>query len=574
MRVMTVLSPVLALLFLPGLASAQNFFFSTPGASAGAASQFYYDYAPVGELIPPLRLTEEDFKQGFHKTFEFPNFPEDQRREGEFRRGTLSLTYTPGYVAPIRAVLSVSETHLYYENVDGKRVFLTVSIDWSGDLEPSDDDPEGKFPAQSFNFTGDAPGVHCLCPYCEQLPRPGLVVDLFLMERGVDGKLYRIPYVGINTFEACTCDEDEAAHEPGHPGIDLRLGPEPESPEDTEEKPLTLQGCTDLLKGGQGQLTAVAKSGAGTYTWSSNSSSVLSVSGSGDSASVSGKSPGRTEVRVEYETEDGETIEAEKAGSVVELRSVAAVPQIPLIDENGKELPPIQVSVVQDPPDGDLLTFAVADAGVATVLNLGSVLQIQGIREGTTTAQAQTVCGEKTGPVLNLEVVRCDETTVEKLRAKQRMIKARLDQGRKHMAEVTSNEEFNRADKEGPDEIADAAIKAAELISTTMGVAGGASTAVKVSKGAENADKVWGALNIMRDLATGIADGDLAKIDSAILDAHIQVAELTLLGAAKTAASAASAWSKLGLYPGDRHRRGRPHQGNPGCDGGILPPTG
>jgi hypothetical protein len=167
----------------------------------------------------------------------------------------------------------------------------------------------------------------------------------------------------------------------------------------------------------------------------------LSVSGSGSSASVSAKSPGRTTVRVEHETKDGETIEAEKSGSVVELLSVSAVPQIALTDENDNELPSTLVSLVQDPPDGDLLPFAVADPAIATVFNTGSVLQIQGLREGNTTAQAKTLCDVMTGPVIKLEVIRCDKKKIDELTEALKEAEQKLDQNRKRQDETARDSE-------------------------------------------------------------------------------------------------------------------------------------
>ena len=491
------------------------------------------------ELIPPLRLVEEDFKKGFSRTYQFPRdcWPAISGRDR--CEGTISLSYAPGKIPDaVHAVINFRYVYYCYNcGKDGRDTGpYYYSINLSGNLEPVDDDPEGKFPAMSYSWFGDGSAIiRNNDPESRIVPESEKArVDIHLMQ-DIGGTIYRTTYAwfrfGIN-----------AGGNLWH--FENMFGP-PSSEATEEEKSLTLEGCTHLLKGGKGQLTAKAKSEGGKYKWSTDSGSVLSVSGSGSSASVSAKSTGRSVVRVEYETKDGETIEAEKAGSVVELRSVAAVPQIPLIDENGKELPPIQVSVVQDPSDGDLLTFAVADPGVATVLNLGSVLQIQGIREGTTTAQAQTACGEKTGPVLSLEVVRCDEQTVQKLRDELRMMKSRLDSNLKQRTEITADDEFDRAAREGPDEIKDVAKSTAELISTTMGVAGKVGKAVQVSKGAEKADNIWSLFNTMNTFATGMAEGDMEKVSDATLDATIQLLDLTLAGAAKTAYAAGSASRKL-----------------------------
>ncbi|HYK91303.1 MAG TPA: hypothetical protein VE398_21205 [Acidobacteriota bacterium] len=502
------------------------------------------------ELVPPLRLGEDDFKKGFSKSFRFPRECVPGLSGHDYCEGTIQLSYRPADLAPIRAVINFRYIYYCYACGDDGRDTgpYYYSVDLSGELEPVDDDREGKFPAMKYGqFGGDfRPIIRNNDPKSRVVPESTkALVDIVLMQ-DIDGIIDRTTYARIR-FETDikTWNPDSKRWDIWPWGFEGMFGP-PSSQATDEGEALTLTGCADLLKGGKGQVTAKAKSGGGKYTWSSDSSSVLNVSGSGSSAAVSAQSTGKATVRVEYETKDGEKIEAEKAGSVVELSSVGAVPQIPLIDDNGKELAPVEVPVVQDPGDGDLLTFVVADPGVATVLNLGSVLQIQGIREGSTTAQAQTACGEKTGPVINLEVVRCSRETVQKLRDEQRMIKARIDAGAKHMAELTGDEEFDRAAREGPDDIVDAAKSTAELIVGTMGAAGQVSKAVKVADQVKTADSLWGLANTMNNMATGIAQGDMGKVADATLDAQIQVLELTVASLAKTAYAAGSAAHKLG----------------------------
>jgi hypothetical protein len=515
------------------------------------------------ELVPPLRLVEEDFKKGFSRTYRFPC--EGPPAGGHFNRceGTIMLSYAPGK-GPAAVHASINYREIYYrpgEAKDGRTVELgpySYTVSWSGDLEPVDEDPEGKFPAQRFNMFGPdvRPVVRCDDPEIRVVPGSGtILVDLVLMQE-IGGTIYRDTYIRIEAETAIkTWTQTFERWEDSFWHTWWMCGP-PASQGEEEEKSLAIEGCTDLLKGGKGQVTAKTKSEGGKYTWSSESSSVLKVSGSGSSASVSAGSTGRGVVRVEYETGDGEKVEAEKAGSVVELRSVGPVPQIALIDDRGQSLPPVEVPLVQEPPEGDLLTFVVADPGVATILNLGTTLQIQGNREGSTTAQAQTSCGVKTGPVLKLEVVRCSRETVEKLRQELRMLQSRLASGRSQMAELTGNDEFNRADREGPQDIEDLAKSTAELISAAMGAAskvkigmdaaGKARTAVSVSKGAERADSLWGMLNAANDMATGLASGDMDKVSGATFDATVQLLNLAAVGLVKTAYSAMSAASKVG----------------------------
>jgi len=123
----------------------------------------------------------------------------------------------------------------------------------------------------------------------------------------------------------------------------------------------------------------------------------------------------------------------------------AAMPPVVLIDENGKEQPPIEVPVVQDPGEGDLINFVVADPGTVTVVNLGSSLLIQGIREGKTTVQAKTLCGDNVGQPFGLEILRCDKKTVDEISRALKEAEGKLDQNRQLQDETARNPEYTSA---------------------------------------------------------------------------------------------------------------------------------
>jgi hypothetical protein len=183
---------------------------------------------------------------------------------------------------------------------------------------------------------------------------------------------------------------------------------------------LNLQGCAHLAVGGDEMIVAEGKPPGGSYRWRSDPPGIIDVDEADEnSAIITGRSPGRTAVKVEYETPGGERLVASLRGSVVELRSVnggAPVPEIGLKDADGNDAAPVSIPIDQVPQDPELLKFPVADAGIVTVANDGASLLLKGISEGSTTAQAETRCGAATGPVIALTVVRCTKETQERVR--------------------------------------------------------------------------------------------------------------------------------------------------------------
>lgn len=229
--------------------------------------------------------------------------------------------------------------------------------------------------------------------------------------------------------------------------IDMTISSKP--PEETK---ISISGCTDLMIGYESQITAEGKPPGGTYSWQSEPASLYNISGSGSTVTISGNSPGRGHISVEYTPKKGNKMKAKLSGAVVELLSVnggAAIPPIGLYDENGnKKLATMQIPTQQDPPGGDLLQFPVADPGVATVVNTGSGLQIQGLKEGKTSTRAQTRCGNRDEYSYAIEVVNCDEETKQKLRDKLKEIDEQIAQTRDQLNSIHNDREFIRAKKD------------------------------------------------------------------------------------------------------------------------------
>ncbi len=257
--------------------------------------------------------------------------------------------------------------------------------------------------------------------------------------------------------------------------INMTLSSKP--PERTK---VSIAGCANILIGVSANLTATGEPKTeGTYSWSADPADVFSISGSGSTATITGKSAGHATIKVEYQPKRGKKIEATLPGSVVELLSVnggADIPQIGLYDETGASRPPVQVPTVQDPPDGALLRFPVADRGVATVENLGTGLVIRGVREGVTTARGQTACGDQDEHTITIEVVPCDKETIQKLRDELEELKRQRDEILDEHQRRLKDPEFSRATKEVDKSLSKCLVKLLSIAASTLGAAEGAVT--------------------------------------------------------------------------------------------------
>ena len=210
---------------------------------------------------------------------------------------------------------------------------------------------------------------------------------------------------------------------------------------------VTIDGCSELGLGEQGQVTAHGKPEGGTYRFWVEPSGILIVSSGGASATLKGSSSGRGTLFVEYKTTEGRTAQTSKTAACVKLESYnggEAIPQIALYDIEGKRLSGIkEVPVAVDPSDAaDLLTYVPADPGVLTAVNTGEKIDLQGVREGKTTLQAKTSCGGKTGPMVTVEVVNCDDETKARLEEMMRLAKEGQKEAYEEIERILDSEEF------------------------------------------------------------------------------------------------------------------------------------
>jgi hypothetical protein len=273
----------------------------------------------------------------------------------------------------------------------------------------------------------------------------------------------------------------------------------------TENAEVTIDGCSELGVGEQGQVTAKGKPEGGTYRFWVEPSGILNVTSGGASATLNGSSSGRGTLYVEYTTPEGKTAQATKTAACIKLDSYnggEAIPQIAFYDIDGKRLSGIkEISVSVEPSDAaDLLTFVAADPGVLSALNVGEKVDLQGVHEGKTTLQAQTSCGGKTGPVVEVEVVNCDDETKATLEEMMRVAKEGQKEAYEEIERIMDSEEF----KEAADNIKKSTIELAEKTALTIAASGENEGAV------EAAVQIAEAGATMKDLITSHTSEDLS----------------------------------------------------------------
>ncbi len=252
-----------------------------------------------------------------------------------------------------------------------------------------------------------------------------------------------------------------------------------------EKAKVTIDGCANIMIGVGAELTAtVEPETEGTYTWFSDPSDIFTISGSGKTATATGNKAGRATIRVEFQPKKGKKVEGTISGTVVELLSVnggADIPVIGLYDENAEKKPPVQVPTVQDPADGELLDFTVADDAIATVQNLGTSLVIQGNKEGVTTARGTTDCGDQDEHIIKIEVVNCDEETKQKLRDKLKEIRERLNEKTAELKEKLNDPNFQRAHKDADRNLTKAFEKLMSIAGSCLGSVASAASGASAS---------------------------------------------------------------------------------------------
>ena len=255
------------------------------------------------------------------------------------------------------------------------------------------------------------------------------------------------------------------------------------------DKPVvTIDGCKDLAVGETGTVTATAKPTGGSFKFWVEPSDLITVSASDASATLTGQTPGRGVLMVEYTMPDGKTAQTSAEVSCVTIESYnggQAIPQIALFDIDGKKKSGILTVPVTGQPDNatELVKFEPANPGVLSAVGVGSEVTLQGITTGKTTLQAKTKCGSETGPAVEVEVVNCDDETIATLERMHKAAMENLVDATNELQRVAGSPEFEKA----RDELVSSTIELLAKAGLTIITSGKTSGAVKVA--AEIADK-------------------------------------------------------------------------------------
>ena len=215
---------------------------------------------------------------------------------------------------------------------------------------------------------------------------------------------------------------------------------------------------------------------------------MLTVETDGSSANITGASPGKGTLFVEYTTPEGKTNQTSQAVSCVKIDKYNGgqpIPQIALYDIDGKKQPGIKTVPVDAQPENasELVKFEPADPEVLTATGVGDEVTLQGVRTGKTNLQAKTNCGELTGPAVEVEVVNCDDETIATLERMKKAAMENLVDATNQLQKTAGSEEFTKA----RDELVSSTVELLAKAGLTIIANGKISGAVKVA--AEIADK-------------------------------------------------------------------------------------
>jgi hypothetical protein len=220
---------------------------------------------------------------------------------------------------------------------------------------------------------------------------------------------------------------------------------------ESEKPTVILAGCTYPAVGEQSNITATAKPEGGSYRFWSEPNDILTVTSDGSSsATITGLTPGKGLLLLEYTTPDGKTAQTSMEASCVSIESYnggAAIPQIALFDIDGKKKSDILTVPVKGQPENaaELVRFEPANPGVLSAEGAGSEVTLQGIKIGKTTLQAKTKCGATTGPIVEVEVVNCDDETIARLEKMKKAAIENLVAATKDLQSMAGSKEFEKA---------------------------------------------------------------------------------------------------------------------------------
>jgi hypothetical protein len=279
----------------------------------------------------------------------------------------------------------------------------------------------------------------------------------------------------------------------------LNLTIEPYKPSDKPE--VTLYGCSELGIEEQGEIIASGTPQGGSFKFWVEPNDLLKVqSDGGSSVILTGSTPGKGILYVEYTTAEGKTNTTSQPASCVQIENYnngQEIPQIPLFDIDGKKLSgKLTVPISAQPSNiEELVDFVPADKSVLSAAGLSGAVEVYGSRAGKTTLQAQTNCGNTTGPAVEVEVVNCDKETVETLERMREAAVENLQEAAERLQKVAGSEEFEKARDEIVESTEELAAKTALTVIAAGKTEGAVETAVEIAEAVEAVSEMIGSKN-------------------------------------------------------------------------------
>ncbi len=285
--------------------------------------------------------------------------------------------------------------------------------------------------------------------------------------------------------------------------LSLTINPykEPDKPE------VTLYGCSELSTDEQGEVFASGKPEGGKFRFWVEPGNLLEVQSDGESSALlTGSTPGKGTLYVEYTTPLGKTNTASQQASCVNIENYnggQAIPQIALFDVDGSKLPGIHKIPLSAQPSNieELVDFVPADKSVLAAVGLPGAVELTGSKEGKTTLKATTNCGNETGPTVEVEVVNCSDETKANLAEEMRIAQEARQQAYKEIANILGSEEFAKAADRIAESTGNLAIKMGGAIIGSL--SGG-----KAGAGVKTAAKIYGVGSNLYDFVNGLAAGE------------------------------------------------------------------
>lgn len=256
---------------------------------------------------------------------------------------------------------------------------------------------------------------------------------------------------------------------------------------ESEKPSVTLAGCTNPGIGETSTVTATATPEGGSFKFWAEPGDMIKVTANDATATLTGQTPGKGVLMVEYTAPGGKTAQTSLEASCVKIESYnggKAIPQIALYDINGKKTNGILTIPVTGQPfnAAELVKFEPSNPAVLSAVNNGNEVTLQGIKTGQTTLQAKTKCGTATGPAVDVEVVNCDDETIDRLEKMKKAAIENLVAAAKDLQSAAGSKEFEKA----RDELVSSYVELLAKIGLTITTQGKTTGIVtKVEKGKE-----------------------------------------------------------------------------------------